>query len=274
MTFKKHLAVIFAITFICLSGCSNSTQATIAAQPESSAQDMSKSDPSVEATETDIISNTNADSEDRKLQVETSSQDMHIEKVNSGVRIFVDSNYYDLAIDTNNTELDYGTYKFFLQDMVSKDGVRYILFSYSIITIGRGMGIEFNYLLLRAENNQLIPVWTNRDITLKTAYADDIFSVKIGDYPDEYKIDIASRVKYENQLAESFKPLSVEDIFNGSTHVICYDVHIDSQNQIVTNFLCNSSDYLFYITSIKLVWSMQNNEMHLEQCSLVDEIPN
>lgn len=272
MTFKKHLAVIFAIAFICLSGCSNSTQTIIAALPESSAQDMSKSDPSVEATETDIISN--ADSDNRKLQVEASSQDMYIEKADSGVRIFVNSNYYDFAIDTNNTDLDYGAYKFFLQDMVSKDDVRYILFSYSIITVGRGMGSEFNYLLLRVENNQLIPVWTNKDITLKTAYADDIFSVKIGDYPDEYKIDIASKVKYENQFTERFKPLSVEDVFNGSTSLICYDVHIDSQNQIVTNFLCNSSDYLFYITSIKLVWSMQNDEIYLEQCSLVNEIPD
>ena len=156
--------------------------------------------------------------------------------------------------------------------MISKEGVRYILFSYSTVTVGRGMGMQFNYLLISCENNQLIPLWTSEDITFDTAYADNIFSVKIGESPEEYKIDISSKVKYENQFAEKFKPLSVEEVFNGSTSEVCYDVKMNSENQIVTQFLCNNSDYLFYITSIKLVWSLQNGEIQLDECSLVNEI--
>lgn len=57
MTFKKHLAFIFAIIFICLSGCSNEVQTIIATQSESAIQDMSEFNSSAKIGEESTASN-------------------------------------------------------------------------------------------------------------------------------------------------------------------------------------------------------------------------
>lgn len=234
---------------------------------------MSESNSSVKTAEETTSSNTTASAESKRLHADSSSQDMYLEKSDGGVRIFVDYNYYDYKVRINNLEMDYGAFSYALQDIVSDEGDRYILFSYYSISCGRGNGRSYYYLLLGVMNNHLIPLWTDEDIIFKTSYADNIFTVKIGDYPEEYKIDISSKVEYEDKESEKFKPQSVADILNGSSLAICEDVHIDSKNQIVMDFYCANADYMFYITSIKLVWSLKSGEVQLEQCSLVNEYP-
>ncbi len=281
MTFRKYTASIIAVMLIILSGCSNETQTITSALPESSIQAASQSASSMKVTEETerdgeeeaTASNLFTSTDNKRLPVESSSQDMYLEKSDGGVRIFVGSNYYECKINAIDTEMGYEAYEYFLQDMVTNDGVRYILFSYCTIMNGELHDREYFYLLLRLENNDLIPSWTDKDVIYKTSYADNVFTVKIGDYPDEYKIDISSKVDYENKQFERFKPKSVADIFNGPSFAICYDVHFDSNNQIVTNFICNNADYMFYITSIQLVWSLKNGEVQLDQCSLVNEYP-